>query len=65
MKKYDECVNTVMQFLTSNHYGRTAIYEHQSSYKRIKEWLISSGASCTPETLNACFKEHSGELNQM
>ena len=45
MKKYDECVNTVMQFLTSNHYGSTAIYEHQNSYKRIKEWLISSGAS--------------------
>ena len=62
MKKYDECVNTVMQFLTSNHYGSTAIYEHQNSYKRIKEWLISSGASCTPEALNACFEEHSGEL---
>ena len=41
--KYDENVNTVMQFLASHNYGCTAIHDHRQCYRKLKEWLIDLG----------------------
>ena len=41
--KYDENVNTVMQFLAAHNYGCTAIHDHRQCYRKLKEWLIDLG----------------------